>query len=105
MQNDWKFGSRGPAMANRLERTPSRRDTEFRIGDCYVWSEIHYLDSRTDYKEFLSENVRKPNAGEKDLIMLDSSAVCWPGVFGLAIVFLAGVVGTGCLVYFAVTGY
>ena len=92
-------------MANRLERTPSRRDTGTRIGDCYVWSEIHYLDSPTDYKETLSENVRKPDAGGNDLIMLDSSSVCWPGVFGLVMVFLAGVVGTGCLVYLAVTGY
>jgi hypothetical protein len=23
------------------------------VGDCYVWAEIYYLDSLTDYREFL----------------------------------------------------
>jgi hypothetical protein len=91
-------------MANRLERTPGK-DMELHIGDCYVWSEIQYLDSSTDYREYLSKNAEEPQAGREDLIMLDSSSVCWPGVFGVAIVFLAGVVGTCCLVYLAVTGY
>lgn len=26
---------------------------EFPVSDCYVWSEIHYLDSTTDYCEYL----------------------------------------------------
>jgi len=91
-------------MANRLGRTPGK-GMEFHIGDCYVWSEIQYLDSPTNYKEFLSKNAEKPRAGREDLIMLDSSSVCWPGVFGLAIVFLAGIVGTSCLVYLAMAGY
>jgi hypothetical protein len=90
-------------MANRLERTAGK--TEFHIGDCYVWSQIRYLDSLTDYRESLSHDSEKPDAGREDLIMLDSSSVCWPGVFGVAIVFLAGIVGTSCLVYLAVTGY
>jgi hypothetical protein len=91
-------------MANRLGRIPGK-NMEFYIGDCYVWSEIQYLDSPTDYRETLLQSTERPRAGREDLIMLDSSSVCWPGVFGLAIVFLAGVVGTSCLAYLAVTGY
>lgn len=103
-QTAGSFPSRGTVMANRLARTPGK-DMELHIGDCYVWSEIHYLDSSTDYRESLLKDVEKPLAGREDLTMLDSSSVCWPGVYGLAIVFLSGIVGTGCLVYLALTGY
>jgi len=30
----------------------------FRVGDCYVWAQIDYLDSPTDYKEALQEQSR-----------------------------------------------
>ena len=26
------------------------------IGDCYVWAEIYYLDSPTDYREYLPQD-------------------------------------------------
>ena len=40
------------------------------VGDCYIWSEIYYLDSDTDYREYLPE---RPNAlPESELVMLDS---------------------------------
>jgi hypothetical protein len=41
------------------------------IRDCYVWAEIYYLDSKTDYREYLTE--RAPSLPENELIMLDSS--------------------------------
>jgi hypothetical protein len=41
------------------------------IRDCYVWAEIYYLDSKTDYREYLPE--RAPSLPENELIMLDSS--------------------------------
>jgi hypothetical protein len=36
-----------------------------RIGDCYVWSEIHYLDSASDFRESL------PPQTQSELVMLD----------------------------------
>ncbi len=27
------------------------------VGDCYVWAEIYYLDSPTDYREYISSQV------------------------------------------------
>jgi len=27
-----------------------------RVGDCYIWAEIEYLDSASDYREFLPSN-------------------------------------------------
>jgi hypothetical protein len=39
------------------------------VGDCYVWAEIHYLDSATDYREFLPCSAPMPPNGE--LVMLD----------------------------------
>jgi hypothetical protein len=45
--------------------------TCFHVKDCYVWAEIYYLDSPTDYRECLPKQ-RAGSVGE--LIMLDSSA-------------------------------
>ena len=46
---------------------------EVHVGDAYVWAEIYYLDSRTDYRECLPENARKHIPILPDnLIMLDS---------------------------------
>ncbi len=41
------------------------------IRDCYVWAEIYYLDSKTDYRECLLEPAHP--ALENELVMLDSS--------------------------------
>jgi hypothetical protein len=46
---------------------------EFRVRDCYVWSEIHYLDSATDYRECLPQNDIHAPIRSDDLILLDSS--------------------------------
>jgi hypothetical protein len=44
-----------------------------RIGDCYVWAEINYLDSPADYREYLPKNcVRPGNIPCNDLVMLES---------------------------------
>lgn len=44
------------------------------VGDSYVWAEIYYLDSATDYREYLPRKVvARPAVFEKDLVMLDSS--------------------------------
>ncbi len=46
---------------------------EFHVGDCYVWSEIHYLDSTTDYREYLPGSVvGAPKFVADDLILLDN---------------------------------
>ena len=51
---------------------------EFRVSDGYVWSEIHYLDSATDYREYLlQQDVHLANAStlpNNELILLDSSS-------------------------------
>lgn len=48
------------------------------IGDCQIWAGIFYLDSSTDYREYLPQkrNARSMNYGE-DLIMLDDLNSPW----------------------------
>jgi len=48
------------------------------IGDCQVWASIFYLDSPTDYREYLPLNsdVLLINPGE-DLVMLDELHSRW----------------------------
>lgn len=44
------------------------------VNDCYIWSEIYYLDSTTDYRECLPRPaVRQSPIATGDLVMLDSS--------------------------------
>ncbi len=46
----------------------------FHVGDCVVWSAIHYLDSPTDYKAYLPHRCSAiPLAQQHDLVMLSSS--------------------------------
>ncbi len=48
-------------MGDRRENTVRQRSqiggTSFHVGDCHVWAEISYLDSDTDYRESLPNNV------------------------------------------------
>ena len=44
-----------------------------RIGDCYVWAEIYYLDSPTDYREYLPQHCGRQCPVADNLVMLDSS--------------------------------
>lgn len=48
------------------------------VGDCQVWASIFYLDSPTDYREYLPLNgdVLLINPGE-ELIMLDDLHSPW----------------------------
>ena len=45
------------------------------IGDCYVWAEIYYLDSPTDYREYLPQDCDKGprTIPLDDWILLESS--------------------------------
>lgn len=46
--------------------------TSFRVGDCYIWAKIAYLDSLTDYREYLPKNDDRTPAAKGELVMLDS---------------------------------
>lgn len=60
-------------MPNPADREQSSGQS-FHIADCHVWAEIHYLDSPTDYREYLPPNRNRPHAlAGEDLVMLDSS--------------------------------
>ncbi len=44
------------------------------IGDCYAWAEIYYLDSPTDYREYISNHVSQPStATGEGFITLDNA--------------------------------
>jgi len=49
------------------------------VPDCYIWAEIHYLDSPTDYREYLQETGR-PELRDDDLVMLDSAPASKGGI-------------------------
>lgn len=52
-------------------RTRDAAGESFHVRDCYVWAEIFYLDSPTDYREYLPQARTRPPAGEGQLVMLD----------------------------------
>lgn len=68
--------------------------TGIHVGDCYVWAEIHYLDSPTDYREFLPSKHPRQVAPSSQLVMLDDSLPLARVVsrWLLAVLILAGTV-------------
>jgi hypothetical protein len=57
-----------------LTQHPQIGGTGIHVGDCYVWAEIHYLDSPTDYREFLPCNHPRQVPPSSQLVMLDDRA-------------------------------
>jgi hypothetical protein len=41
------------------------------VGDCYIWAEIYYLDSATDYREHLAPRTQGAASEFGELVMLD----------------------------------
>jgi hypothetical protein len=62
----------GAATMGNATNHPRIGGESVRIGDCWVWVEIRYLDSPTDYRESLPQNTVHPRQtlGD-DLVMLD----------------------------------
>jgi hypothetical protein len=53
---------RHSVSVRRMDNPVSRgRDggQEFHVADCQVWAEIHYLDSPTNYREYLPCNAQR----------------------------------------------
>jgi hypothetical protein len=42
-------------MANTIQRKQIGGEATY-VSDCYVWTEIHYLDSPSDYRECLPQD-------------------------------------------------
>ncbi len=45
--------------------------TAAHVNDCLVWAEIYYLDSPTDYREYLPNRHHIPVRIDSQLVMLD----------------------------------
>jgi hypothetical protein len=57
-------------MANTIRREEIGGEG-IHVRDCYVWTEISYLDSPSDFREYLPQDRKwKPN--DDRLVMLDS---------------------------------
>ena len=62
-------------------------ETGFRIGDAYIWSEIRYLDSTTNYSESIAFTERPKTQPAGNIIMLDDAGPlrCVGGLFHIAV--------------------
>ncbi len=61
----------------------------FRVSDCYVWAEINYLDSATDYREYLPQHATPKASIHSEFVLLDYS---WHLRRGQACLFLMSLV-------------
>jgi hypothetical protein len=61
---------RGVVMANTIQRKEIGAEG-IHVRDCYVWAEIYYLDSPSDYREYLPQDRHWSSDGHR-LEMLDS---------------------------------
>jgi hypothetical protein len=70
-------------MSMRQENSEENiADTAFHVSDCRVWAEIYYLDSPTDYGEFIEPGEPKIARGgmaPRPRITTDSSAPAMRG--------------------------
>lgn len=87
--------------AGMSTRNTTNMGPEFHVGDCYVWSEIYYLDSATDYREYLPQNAIRARIGSDDLILLDSlrRSSCHPFLWWL---FLLVLLVLGCALLYEI---
>jgi len=63
--------------------------TTFHVGDSYIWSEIYYLDSPTDYREYLPQDGAIAPAARGELVMLGSSDPSIPRTLGILLLVFA----------------
>ncbi len=86
-----------PSATNQKGRAVSlghsrRGGTPFRVGDCQIWAEIHYLDSPTDYREYLPAGTRGwERSAEGELCLLDDEGphLSWARAYPVCGVLLA----------------
>ena len=77
----------------------------FHISDCYIWAEIFYLDSSTDYREYLPPSSRRPLAvNGNDLIMLDDlrGSASRISLTAVGVILLLLALAAGCFIYLIV---
>lgn len=60
------------------------------VADCYIWSEIYYLDSATNFREHLPVNSKSPHSKglTEPLVMLDDACSLWDGWWRSAVIIL-----------------
>lgn len=59
-------------MADRIRKNATR-EMEWQT-DASVWRAIRYLDSPTDYREYLSAERHADSVAENDFVLLDDSS-------------------------------
>lgn len=58
-------------MGSMKKPLPSSGGT-FHVGDAYIWSQIYYLDSNTDYREHVPRNhALQGSALQEPMVLLD----------------------------------
>jgi len=71
-----RLGADSPAPLSQKIRMHDMGAREgIHVGDCYVWAEIFYLDSPTNYREYIPRKASHKGIGRgSDFITLDAEA-------------------------------
>jgi hypothetical protein len=76
----------GP-MADRIRKIGTK-ETEWQTDAC-VWRAIHYLDSPSDYREYLPGERHTSSVAQSDFVVLDdSSGFDWRGLRDVVLIAL-----------------
>jgi len=74
-------------MADRIRKIRTQ-EAEWQT-DASVWRAIHYLDSPSDYREYLPGERHTSSLAESDFVVLDdSSSFDWRGLRDVALIAL-----------------
>lgn len=60
----------------------------FHVRDCYVWAEIQYLDSPTDYREYLPQRTTSSSGRtDSELVITDPTLTSWTASLVCVLIF------------------
>jgi len=75
-------------------------ESSVHIKDCRIWAEIRYLDSSTDYREYLPGRIPTCAPELSPLMMLDTSIISSRRRLARPVLFLMGIVWAPICGYF-----
>ena len=72
-------------MHNRAELGQDGGE-QYKLSDCYVWSEIYYLDSPTNFRECIVPDPKMQGQGPQSPLVVLENGSLWGDWEGIAVI-------------------
>jgi hypothetical protein len=75
-------------------------DSSLHVQDCRIWAEIRYLDSPTDYREYLPGRIPTCAFDSNSFQILEASTILSRDALTRPLLFLVGIIAMAIFGYF-----